>query len=116
MTRPGAVGSFPTFRPDKYLEPAQPTWNADVDRLAEVAGVDTGDYAGYLAAMENRRQYFKDNGAVSSDHSHVDARTDPLELAEAERIYARARSGEVIGCGGDRATPSSRVGDGPDGV
>ena len=85
----------PTFRPDKYLEPASPTWNADVDRLAEVAGVDTGDYAGYLTAMENRRQYFKDNGAVSADHSHFDAHTDTLEVAEAERIYAHARRGEV---------------------
>jgi glucuronate isomerase len=86
---------IPTFRPDKYLEPASPTWNADVDRLAEVSGVDTGDYAGYIAAMENRRQYFKDNGAVSSDHSHIDARTDALEVAEAERIHASARKGEV---------------------
>ena len=50
---------------------------------------------GYIAAMENRRQYFKDNGAVSSDHSHLDARTDTLEIAEAERIYASARKGEV---------------------
>ena len=32
--------------------------------------IDTGDYDGYIAAMENRRQYFKDNGAVSADHSH----------------------------------------------
>jgi glucuronate isomerase len=86
---------IPTFRPDKYLEPASPTWNADVDRLAAVSGVDTGDYAGYIAAMENRRQYFKDNGAVSSDHSHIDARTDALEVSEAERIYASARKGEV---------------------
>jgi glucuronate isomerase len=86
---------IPTFRPDKYLEPASPTWNADVERLAAVSGVDTGDYAGYIAAMENRRQYFKDNGAVSSDHSHFDARTDALELSEAERIYASARKGEV---------------------
>ena len=85
----------PTFRPDKYLEPASPTWNADVDRLAEVAGVDTGDYAGYVTAMENRRQYFKDNGAVSADHSHFDAHTDTLEVAEAERIYDQARRGEV---------------------
>ena len=85
----------PTFRPDKYLEPASPTWNTDVDRLAEVAGVDTGDYAGYLTAMENRRQYFKDNGAVSADHSHFDAHTDTLEVAEAERIYDQARRGEV---------------------
>ena len=63
-------------------------WNADVDRLAEVSGIDTGDYAGFIAAMENRRRYFKDNGAVSSDHSHLDARTDALEVSEAERIYA----------------------------
>jgi glucuronate isomerase len=86
---------IPTFRPDKYLEPAQPNWNADVDRLAEVSGIDTGDYDGYIAAMENRRQYFKDNGAVSSDHSHFDAHTDALEVAEAERIYASARKGEA---------------------
>ncbi|HET9872262.1 MAG TPA: glucuronate isomerase [Propionibacteriaceae bacterium] len=86
---------IPTFRPDKYLEAASPTWIADVDRLAEVSGVDTGDYSGYLAAMENRRRYFRDNGAVSSDHSHVDARTDALEVPEAERIYALARRGEV---------------------
>jgi glucuronate isomerase len=85
----------PTFRPDKYLEPASPTRNADVDRLAEVAGVNTGDYAGYLTAMENRRQSFKDNGAASADHSHFDAHTDTLEVAEAERIYDRARRGEV---------------------
>jgi glucuronate isomerase len=86
---------IPTFRPDKYLEPAQANWNADVDRLAEVSGVDTGDYDGYIAALENRRQYFKDNGAVSSDHSHLDAHTDALEVAEAERIYASARKGEA---------------------
>jgi glucuronate isomerase len=86
---------IPTFRPDKYLEPAQPNWNADVDRLAEVSGIDTGDYDGYIAVMENRRKYFKDNGAVSADHSHLDARTDTLEVAEAERIYASARKGEA---------------------
>ena len=86
---------IPTFRPDKYLEPALPTWNADVDRLAEVSGLDTGDYGGFLGAMENRRQYFRDNGAVSSDHSHFDSRTDALEPSEAERIYDLARKGEV---------------------
>ena len=86
---------IPTFRPDKYLEAAQPTWNADVDRLAEVSGIDTGTYEGLIAALENRRRYFKDHGAVSSDHSHFDARTDTLELSVAERIYAAARKGEV---------------------
>ena len=32
----------PTFRPDRYLEPLSPTWNTDVDRLAETSGIETG--------------------------------------------------------------------------
>ncbi len=83
----------PTFRPDKYLEPAGEDWNELVDRLAQVSGIDTGDYAGYIAALENRRAYFKENGAVSTDHSHRDLRTDILDPGEAARIYAAARGG-----------------------
>jgi glucuronate isomerase len=45
--------------------------------------------------LESRRRYFKDHGAVSSDHSHIDARTDPIEPSEATRIFALARRGEV---------------------
>jgi glucuronate isomerase len=86
---------IPTFRPDKYLEAFGSTWNSDVDRLAAVSGIDTGDYAGFIAAMENRRQYFKDHGAVSADHSHGDARTDALETAEAERLYSLGRRREI---------------------
>lgn len=85
----------PTFRPDRYLESALPTWIADVDRLATVSGIDTGDYAGFIAALENRRSYFKDHGAVSSDHAHLDAGTQPLEISEAERIFTAARKGEA---------------------
>ena len=85
----------PTFRPDRYLEAALPGWNADVDRLADVSGVETGDYAGFVGALEARRAYFREHGAVSTDHSHVDARTDPLEPGEAARIYAAARRAEA---------------------
>ena len=82
----------PTFRPDKYLEPAGPGWNTFVDRLGAVSGVDTGSYAGWVAAMENRRAYFQAHGAVSTDHAHRDARVEPLPDAEAERLYALARA------------------------
>jgi glucuronate isomerase len=86
---------IPTFRPDRYLEPGLPAWNTDLDRLAEVSGIDTGDYHGFIQALESRRSYFKDNGAVSADHSHLDARTDSLDVPDAERIYSRARQGQV---------------------
>ncbi|GEA87526.1 glucuronate isomerase [Cellulomonas cellasea] len=91
----------PTFRPDKYLEPATPAWNGLVDRLGEVSGADTGTYAGWVAAMEDRRAYFAAHGATSSDHSHRDARMEPLPVAEAERLYAAARSGAITRDEGD---------------
>ncbi|SMO31791.1 Glucuronate isomerase [Propioniciclava tarda] len=36
----------PTFRPDKYLEPARPDWTELVDNLAAVSGIATDTYAG----------------------------------------------------------------------
>lgn len=83
----------PTFRPDRFLEPARADWNDLTDALAEVSGVDTADWAGWVAAMENRRAYFRAHGAVSTDHSHADLRTDILDEDEARRIYAAARAG-----------------------
>ena len=60
-----------------------------------MAGIDTGDYAGYLRALEERRRYFIGHGATSADHSHADVRTDPLEPAAAARIYRAALAGEA---------------------
>ncbi|MET0495578.1 MAG: glucuronate isomerase [Actinoplanes sp.] len=85
----------PTFRPDRYLEPGRPGWSDTVKRLGAVAETDVGYYAGYLAALEQRRRFFVSHGAVSADHSHVDAATAPLEWTEAERIYRNALSGQV---------------------
>src|SRR5690348_11040199 len=61
----------PTFRPDRYLEPAGPGWTDAIKRLGTVADTDVGDYAGYVAALEQRRRFFIERGAVSADHSHA---------------------------------------------
>lgn len=87
----------PTFRPDKYLEPAGAGWPGLVDRLGEVAGIDTGGYDGFLAALEQRRRHFVEHGAVSADHSHADVVTLTLDLPEARRIFAAARAGTATG-------------------
>ncbi|GMA38158.1 glucuronate isomerase [Mobilicoccus caccae] len=85
----------PCFRPDAYLEPARKDWNERTDRLADVSGVSIDSYADWVAAMENRRAFFKENGAVSTDHSHKDLRTDVLPEGEAERIFREARAGSA---------------------
>ena len=48
-----------------------------------------------MHALEQRRRHFIARGAVSADHSHADVRTDPLEPAEATRIYRSALAGEA---------------------
>lgn len=84
---------LPTFRPDRYLEPGRSDWPQLVTSLADASGIDTGDYVGFIAALENRRQYFIAHGAVSADHSHTDADTAPLDNSEAQRIYCAAIAG-----------------------
>jgi glucuronate isomerase len=86
---------IPTFRPDRYLEAAVPGWRRAVSVLGEAAEIDTGDYAGYVAALEQRRRDFIAHGAVSADHSHLDVRTDPLAPGEAARIYGAALIGDA---------------------
>lgn len=96
---------IPTFRPDKYLEPARADFRALTDALGEAAGVDAGTYDGHLAAMRERRQFFREHGAVSSDHSHADVGTERLTLEDARRLYTAAREGRI---GADEAVALRR--------
>ncbi|MBQ0990256.1 glucuronate isomerase [Micromonospora sp. H61] len=84
-----------TFRPDDVVDMEFEGWSANVDRLGDRAGEDTGTYAGYLAALRARRAAFIAAGATSSDHGHPTARTLDLTPAEAERLYDRGRRGEA---------------------
>lgn len=86
---------LPTFRPDAYLNIAHPTWSANVDRLVETAGDGASGYAGYITALENRRRYFVEHGAVSADHGVATPATLKLDRAEAERIFEIARAGKA---------------------
>jgi glucuronate isomerase len=85
----------PSFRPDRFLELSLPDWVAAVDQLGAATSEDVGDYDGFLRALAARRRHFVAHGATSADHSHADARTDPLDRADARSIYQRARRGEA---------------------
>jgi glucuronate isomerase len=86
---------LPTFRPDAYLNPANPGWGGNVERLIAAAGDGGSGFAGYLTGLENRRRYFVEHGAVSADHGVRTPRTLKLDAADAERLFERARSGEA---------------------
>ena len=86
---------LPTFRPDRYLEPAGAQWPGLLRRLGEVAKIDTSRYEGYIAALEERRRYFVAHGAVSADHSHLDLDTTALLPSEADRIFRATLAGRA---------------------
>lgn len=86
---------IPTFRPDALVQLTNPTWRQGIESLAQVADIDTGDYAGYLEALRAQRRTFIDAGGLATDHGHLSADTTPLDDDVAAQMYARARAGQV---------------------
>ncbi|MGL6159713.1 glucuronate isomerase [Microbulbifer sp.] len=81
------------YRPDPVLDPDYEGFADNLRKLAEITGEDTGNYAGYLAALKNRREFFRQMGATSTDHGHPTATTANLSPAEAEALFNRVRGG-----------------------
>lgn len=86
---------IPAFRPDRFMEPDRPGWRDAVGELGRAAGIDTDNYVGFVSALESRRQAFRERGATTADHAHLDARAEPLGTAEAARLYRAAQRGEI---------------------
>lgn len=93
----------PTFRADRYMDPAAPGWAAALDELAERAGVDCSSHAGLLEALRVRRAAFIAAGATATDTGVPDAGCEPLEDAEAERLHRAGLAGTITAEEGVRA-------------
>jgi glucuronate isomerase len=87
----------PTFRPDGVVNLLAPGWRARLDALSDAVGREISSTADLLAALEARRMYFREMGAVAADHGVETAYTSPLGPAEADAILARALRGEPTG-------------------
>lgn len=83
------------YRPDAVVDPDFEGFSANLDRLGEMTGEDTGAWQGYLAAHRKRRDYFKSFGATSSDHGHPTAATENLGDAKAAALFDRVRTGKA---------------------
>src|SRR5690606_37824649 len=66
----------------------------EVERFLALAGTPA-TYAGYLEAHRERRAYFKERGATSSDHGHPSARTADLPPDEAAALFERVLKPDV---------------------
>jgi glucuronate isomerase len=85
----------PTFRPDFVVNLDTPGWKGHIDALSAASGIDVVSYPRYIQALEQRRAFFKQMGATSTDHATISAYTAELPDAEAEAIFQRALRGEA---------------------
>ena len=81
---------IPTFRPDAVVNLDTEGWAGQLEALRQASGVDVHDYGSFLAALENRRAFFKGMGATATDHAVVVPRLAELPEAEAQAIFNKA--------------------------
>ena len=90
---PGVVR--PTFRPDAVVNLETVGWRSHLDALSQAVGREITSVPALIAALEERRAFFKAMGAKATDHGVVSAYTGVLSAAEAEAIFARALAGQA---------------------
>ncbi len=85
------------YRPDPVVDPEYADdkggFQANLDRLADLTGEDCRTWTGYLAAHRQRRAFFAEMGATSTDHGHPTAQTAALSQPEAAALFGKIASG-----------------------
>ena len=85
----------PCFRPDAVVNLDAADWRKSIQALSAVSGIEVKSYKTYLAALENRRAFFKGMGATATDHAATTAYTGELSVRQAETIFRRALAGKA---------------------
>lgn len=85
----------PTFRPDALFQIADPEWTEHLKELRSATDRDIGDYSGFVEALEERRAFFKEMGAVATDHSMLRPYTNRLSERNADRLFQKALQEEA---------------------
>ncbi len=85
----------PCFRPDGVVNLDAPNWGTNIQALSAVSKIEVKNYKSYIAALEDRRAFFKKLGATSTDHAVTTAYTEVLSPRQAETIFRRALGGKA---------------------
>jgi glucuronate isomerase len=82
------------YRPDPVVDPDFPGFAENLVALGRITGEDTATWRGYLAALQQRRDYFREvGGCTSTDHGHPTAVTADLSAKVASELFQKVASG-----------------------
>ena len=85
----------PCFRPDAVVNLDMPNWRDELERLSGVCGYAIDSYDKLMQALRERRDFFIEMGAVSTDHAALEPYTAELSAEEADALFRKAISGET---------------------
>jgi glucuronate isomerase len=86
---------IPTFRIDDMINLQTPNWPDNIQSLGAASGIEISDFHSFIAAIEQRRAYFKSLGATATDTSCFLPVTASLSSQEVETIFQCALKGQV---------------------
>ena len=84
---------LPCFRPDTTFRVAAPEWRDEILALGTETAREITDYGSFIAALEERRAFFKSMGATASDYAVVEPHTERMSDTDAESVFDRALKG-----------------------
>lgn len=85
---------LPAWRPDKAMAVENTkAYNAYINKLEEAANINISSFEDLMAALDNRHQFFHDNGCRLSDHGIETVIAEDYSSAEIEKIFAKIRGG-----------------------
>ncbi|MCF6270075.1 MAG: glucuronate isomerase [Melioribacteraceae bacterium] len=84
---------IPSFRPDGVVNILADNWKSEIEKLSRASGITVTDYKTFINAIENRRKYFIEMGAVATDQGVLSPYTHTLLPTEANVIFNRALNG-----------------------
>ncbi len=87
---------LPSFRPDAVLNPEGAVFSEYCQKLEEATGVKINSVNDMIKALGVRMDYFKEAGAVVSDHSLENDFYLPASFMDANFIFDKARFGKKL--------------------
>jgi len=91
------VAVLPAWRPDKAMAVENTkTYNEYIDMLTVAAGSTINSFQSFMAALDNRHQFFHDNGCRLSDHGLETIIAEDYSKIEIDQIFLKVRGGDDL--------------------
>lgn len=87
---------LPAFRPDKALNIDKDGFLEYINSLSEVADMIISSFADIKQALENRIEYFNQNGCTACDHGLDYIMYNPITDEKADEIFAKVLNSKKI--------------------